>query len=648
MWQQRPTDWRTSKYLPRMQKMGWRISERGACYGITMMWIQAVLVGEEEKFYQRFERICRLPDYHFNLETKELILNKFYKGIKLDKYEEEFLDIYSFMFGVSLYQNPEHHDEKVDFQKIFGQELKQRQAEEISQVAQSEKLKERKGLKQCTMNLQALNLLELKDYFNDLSLLAKEIQTQQLSDEEKTSKTKNDIVIRFGDYNHSIGFRYDITQQCWFICDPNHMPLQKVLPENIAIRIFQYFAAGDCLIFEPFLFTTNDNNLDLINSKLSYINEKYAVTPEKLKRSNEDGISIPLLAVKRNRRDYWSKEILNIADEKGNTPIHAIVASAFTRLNMRAITECGIDIGLLIKAGAQLNIKNAAGKTPIAMAADQNIFSLIVMMLKSIKNLNELHPDDIKIINQNETKIIESYFKLVHQDLILAKFADTAFSQFFNERKIEQWIDEQGVPAAISFANSKYSSKRELAKELVNVPDKNGNAPIHFVIASYTPMSSAVDKNKIYRDIQLLIDQGANIAIKNKIGKSPIAVACEKGLFDHVVLMLINLANLREINAQEVKSLIENKKQIKDAYTKLLADKKFILKQILATAKEENAFGQLWQTKPKFLGRKKTLQFDEKVSITVRRSFWKRTHASLDKLKSEEKSEPSLKPVSKA
>lgn len=86
------------------------------------------------------------------------------------------------------------------------------------------------------------------------------------------------------------------------------------------------------------------------------------------KAKNNEGKSVLVLAAEANNKDIIefvvpkTRILLETKDKSGNTPLLAAVQTA----NPDAVRA-------LVKAGAQVNVKNSAGKTPLQLAKELNL-----------------------------------------------------------------------------------------------------------------------------------------------------------------------------------------------------------------------------------------------------------------------------------
>lgn len=86
------------------------------------------------------------------------------------------------------------------------------------------------------------------------------------------------------------------------------------------------------------------------------------------KATNNEGKSVLVLAAEANNKDIIefvvpkTRILLETKDKSGNTPLLAAVQTA----NPDAVRA-------LVKAGAQVNVKNSAGKTPLQLAKELNL-----------------------------------------------------------------------------------------------------------------------------------------------------------------------------------------------------------------------------------------------------------------------------------
>lgn len=159
-----------------------------------------------------------------------------------------------------------------------------------------------------------------------------------------------------------------------------------------------------------------------------------------------------------------------LQDKEGNTPLHL----AYKSKDEQKVKK-------LLKYGARLdildlmeNIKNNEGLTPIECRPAKSDFQIVYEILRD--NLN-----------------IEDYAEQLNGYTLLHYYA-----QRYNLENLLLRLDDN--------------------KKDINAVDRNGNTPLIYAI-----------KNNECRVSKYLIENGANISIKNKYGNTPLHVACHMG-----------------------------------------------------------------------------------------------------------------------
>lgn len=195
-----------------------------------------------------------------------------------------------------------------------------------------------------------------------------------------------------------------------------------------------------------------------------------------------------------------NKQIIDTAFYGGFTPIHLSILDK----NINSFNS-------LIKYGANINIKNSDGSSPLLYAIDYEAVDFANILIQNNADVNIADNKSMTplILASKNNFELDFYKKLINNKANLnATIADTA----------ADWNDP-GF-SALHFACSDYD-KIELAKLLVKSGADINIKDVH----SYTPLHIACANNN-YNLIKFLIENGAAINDKDIDGLTPLHFSC--------------------------------------------------------------------------------------------------------------------------
>ena len=236
---------------------------------------------------------------------------------------------------------------------------------------------------------------------------------------------------------------------------------------------------------------------------------------------------------------------VNVRDEGGNTPLHP--ASLFGHASI---------VEALAAAGADINALNDEGSSPLALAVVYGPASVVDWLLShkadpSLKDRNGDTPlhlaatygnrekalaivkrvTDIDIKNGNgktplQAMLGNTYYGEIAQDLLARGASLTA-------------TDGEGKNAlhlaSVFYVREPYIKLFLEKGGAANSRDRDGNAPLHLILMEALKLKSVYPSLK--EKITSLLEHGADPALKNNAGKSPMDLAREIG--DKTVLDLV-------------------------------------------------------------------------------------------------------------
>ncbi|XP_063923969.1 uncharacterized protein LOC135138056 isoform X2 [Zophobas morio] len=215
---------------------------------------------------------------------------------------------------------------------------------------------------------------------------------------------------------------------------------------------------------------------------------------------------------------------LNITDEEGNSPLHFASESNEVNLDM---------IKMFLAKGINVNAQNKNGTTALQIACRNNDYELTELLLGSGAsiNINDKHNKNVLHYASESKKNNRDIIKLLH------------------EKNIGVNVQDKYGTTALQFAclEGVYENAKILLyfRASVNIKDENNNNALHYAIKS----------GRNNQDIiQLLIDNGIDLNTRNKNGTTALHLACLEGINANVQMLLdsgtlINIMDKDQNNA---------------------------------------------------------------------------------------------------
>ena len=184
--------------------------EKGLCHGISVSWMKADLLHQQDKFITRIERIINENDTLVRQiqATKERLIS----GEGENEEDRALLEIMALYDSIALHQAPN------DFSETFNHHYHQHDIEHISLFSQSEQLEAEGGLQPIYSQAVIFSKEEMFTYFEKLAETLTAIVpplTEPLS-------------FILGSGSHSISLNYDVGKKTWTFMDINQWPPRRI------------------------------------------------------------------------------------------------------------------------------------------------------------------------------------------------------------------------------------------------------------------------------------------------------------------------------------------------------------------------------------------------------------------------------------
>jgi hypothetical protein len=284
------------------KKLGYSPNDEGICYGFSMRWIEASILGVQDKFYKRLQKIYKL---------NKLLSS----GCPIDKiqyspiWKNQLLDIRAFFDSLMLYQSPAHYPE------VLGQELAQDDVADVSKIASSEAIMQLGGLLQTQpVKYGSFQFQDFKSFLQEIENVAKEVNYQ------------DPLCVRCNLYSptgvHSICLIYHPKSNDWQFMDVNQMNMGKThfnlsnMSDDIPFDRYETYCAQ--------LVLTNQNHAEDLLHKIEQIEKLNEKKQDDTDSKRQD--SLLFSAIKFNDAEVLTKllsqvENPNIIKAHGITPL---------------------------------------------------------------------------------------------------------------------------------------------------------------------------------------------------------------------------------------------------------------------------------------------------------------------------------------
>lgn len=313
--------------------LGYPNIKKGVCHGMVLTWFTSCMLGEQDKYIQRVEKITKdigLADAIHEVKDKV----KRHETLSPD--DEELVEILSFLEVLTLSHCPDA------FSDVFNKRVLQFEINHLSKLTASDKMKAKGGLKGIYSEPGIYSDIEISAY---LDSLAHAIDLCGYKDETT-------IGFVLSNHEHAIGLIYNVMHHNWAFMDINQwppLPFNSFDKTEMAKKIHIAFTSLSYTVFNTQIITTaNDPNLSKLANKLKAVKKSHIISKEMTAR---DAIL----------------DLVNIAAFYGHASI----------------------IAELAKQGIPLDIANKDDETPAFYASQNNHANVIEEIGKHAANLSK-------------------------------------------------------------------------------------------------------------------------------------------------------------------------------------------------------------------------------------------------------------------
>ena len=257
-------------------KLGYTQNDEGLCHGLTIRWLEACLLDEQDKFITRINKIIETKHLGEQIQKAQ---DKRKKHETLTTDDLENLDILPFYDSLILYHHPDVHHQ------IFNQALGQTDIAPISQLAASDAIQAQGELSSIYSEPNIYTENEIKDYLN-------EIQTMMMNNE--INPNKKNCFMTLSSPGHSIGLFYQPGDEAWTFMDINQWPPSDISSLNstdeISEAIMLAFEESPYIAFNTTIAITDieKKHSQALITQLDKFKKSHPITSEKAGRMAGD------------------------------------------------------------------------------------------------------------------------------------------------------------------------------------------------------------------------------------------------------------------------------------------------------------------------------------------------------------------------
>ena len=439
------------------------IPKGGVCYGLTLKWLEACLIGEEERFIQRIKTI--MNDKHL-VENITRIKEKIKQHEQASQEENDYLEILGFYESLSLIHHSYNYLEIFDRSLVCEYELG-------SQVAGSDKMRELGGIVCVYKNVGIYTTEDIENYLNQLATKI----------DDSNVDSGNPIGFLLCDAHHAIGLTYHKSTHQWRLKDngdDSSLLGQSILTtKEISEKIFSIYQFSDPRIelqFDELEKALKASWITSIENSFTYnkktVSGRYQKSPEIWMVDDHQFIT------KEDAKQYVYKVLY------GRTPLSPIVFSTeiittahhekiFQLKNQWASCKKSLMQDTLAMHDTDFNATTKIGQTPLMCAVSSRQYDVVHWLLKQGVDL------DAKTL-RGETAVRFAAFhgdiKMIHllaehgANLNISTFGATPLfiAAQIGHAEVVQFLVERSSSKSIPFISS-IASLRQFAETPVKM-----------------------------------------------------------------------------------------------------------------------------------------------------------------------------------
>ncbi len=381
------------------QGLGYDLENKGICYGITAMAMQAILQGEEA-FNTFKDRINQLNNY-----TPEELAEK----VKETPKTKDVIDLLAFFDGIYLNARfKKNHQLLNEFKGARIQDVALSQTLTLPSSLQDKNSGQDQFLYKAHSFAGVYNADTLKTYLESI--------------EEAVARYPNfkeTICFSLGSSDHQILLAYTADQEThkrkWTLVDSNKLYDLKVEdPSHFSERIQAAFNEGNVLFSTEVFFKSASKEADCIVSAIkdnTKFQATHALNSEKLNKKDPKGIDISHMCAREN-----CDETLNQCLKQTKHLNESVVSNKINYLLWVAIHHKSPNcVRLLINQGASLNhSKNQDGETPLTEAikgGNLEIVKILVERGAKLDSKNNAGQTPLAVANSQGHREIANYLQ---------------------------------------------------------------------------------------------------------------------------------------------------------------------------------------------------------------------------------------------
>jgi ankyrin repeat protein len=488
------------KIMEAMRALGYKVNERGVCFGITQLKTRATITSKEQlaQHKERLHFIHNEPKLAVNIQNA---LQKSKNKNTLSEEDLKCLDVLSYFENIMLCQEPILASEWLNL-PLGGQTdtpIK------TSKLLTSPELETQGGIVEVYSDSNIYTELELSAYLNHIATKIGHLETCE------------NISIQIHSDNHTMELTYNPNaggeQSYWTLSDPNQILKEPVDFKDIAQEIIKAFGENNIVAFKTNIYA-NQKNAE--NTKLkNLLNDlhdipEHAFTEKKATMKTDKNITLLSILLKNNELERVKKlldknpglEVLELQNKQGYSPLHMAVIKGNADV---------VNILLKYKVNVNAQSNSKEKKTSLELAVELDYTDIAEMLLN---DPNIIIKDNIQATNALVTAIELGNFKI--KNILIEKGATIP------------------MHTAVKTGNSEIVTVLlEENPNLIDFQDDDGNSPIMLALL-----------NKDYEMVKFLLEKNPNLTIENDDDKIALTLAIEANNIGMISLFLKQMGEL--------------------------------------------------------------------------------------------------------